>query len=55
MRNYQNESKWQKNKYDTIRASLDKELGKKLRIKLKKENLTITGWVRDNAIKYLNL
>lgn len=53
MRNYQKEAIWLRNKYDHIRARIDKELGKKLRLKLKKENKTIAAWVRENAIKYL--
>ena len=53
MRNYKKESKWQKEKYDEIRAKIDKDLGTKLRTKLKKEDRTIAGWVTDRATEYL--
>lgn len=53
MRNYKSENEWQKNKYDTIRAKIDKELGQKLRAKIRQENKTIASWIRENAKKYL--
>ena len=53
-RNYEKEYKWQKEKYDIIRASINKELGTKLRLKLKKDNLTISKWICQNATKYIN-
>ena len=52
-RNYQKESKWKKEKYDLIRASVPKELGAKLRLKLKQENKTIASWIKDNAEEYI--
>jgi len=52
-RNYQKESKWKKEKYDLIRASVPKELGAKLRFKLKQENKTIASWIKDNAEEYI--
>lgn len=53
MRDYKREREWQVQKYDEIRANIDKELGTKLRAKLKKNNKTIASWVTDNANKYL--
>lgn len=53
MRNYEKERKWQLEKYDEIRAKIDKELGTELRAKLKKENRSIANWITDNAKKYL--
>ena len=53
MRNYKKESEWQHEKYDEIRAKINKDLGTKLRKKLKKEDRTIAGWVSDNATEYL--
>lgn len=53
MRNYKKERDWQLRKYDQIRANIDKELGTRLREKLKQENKTIASWVSDNAKKYL--
>lgn len=52
-RNYKSERKWQLKKYDQIRANIDKELGTKLRKKLKDEKKTVASWVRDNAEKYV--
>lgn len=53
MRNYKSEAKWQKSRYITIRANLDKNLGQSLKDKLKKDNITIASWIRENAKKYL--
>lgn len=52
-RNYKKEREWQIQKYDQIRANIDKELGTALREKLKKEGKTVAGWVTENAKKYL--
>ena len=49
MRNYQKEATWKKRKYDEIRASIDIDLGMKLRTKLKTENKTIAGWITQQA------
>ena len=51
MRNYKKEREWANKKYDEIRANIDKELGTRLREKLKQENKTIAQWVKDNAEK----
>ena len=53
MRDYKRESEWQKQKYDTIRANIDKNLGKQFRAKLEKENKTISGWITNAIKKYL--
>lgn len=53
MRNYKKEREWQLKKYDQIRANIEKNLGTRLRLKLKKENKPITKWVTENAEKYL--
>ena len=52
-RNYKNEREWQLKKYDQIRANIDKELGTRLRQKLKEEGKSIANWVSDNAKEYL--
>lgn len=52
-RNYQKENEWQKGKYETIFAKIPKELGVKLRLKLKQENKTIASWIKDNAETYI--
>ncbi len=53
-RNYKKENEWQKNRYELISGRIEKETGKKLRIKLKKENLSVAKWIFQNATKYLN-
>lgn len=53
MRNYKKESDWQKTKYDVIKASIDKELGTKLREKLKKDNMTISEFIKKCIYDYL--
>ena len=55
MRNYENEAEWQRKKYDSIRAYIDKDLGYKLREKLKKENKTIASWITESAREYLGI
>ncbi len=52
-RDYKKENEWKKNKYDEIRANIDKELGLALRSKLKEEGKTIAEWISSNAKKYL--
>ena len=52
-RDYQKEREWKIKKYDEIRANIDKELGAKLRLKLKQENKTISSWIKDNAETYI--
>lgn len=53
MRNYKNESNWQKEKYCRVSAYIDKDVGEKLKAKLKQENKTIANWIYTNAIDYL--
>jgi hypothetical protein len=53
VRNYKKEREWQIKKYDQIIAKIDKNLGTKLRLKLKKENKPIARCVTENAEKYL--
>ena len=53
-RNYKKEREWQLNKYDQIRANIDKDLGTALRKKLKQNERTIASWITENAKKYLN-
>lgn len=54
MRDYKKEREWQLKKYDEIRAKIDKNLGNKLREKIKKENRTIASWITENAKKYID-
>lgn len=54
MRDYKKEREWQLKKYDEIRAKIDKNLGNKLREKIKKENKTIASWITENAKKYID-
>lgn len=54
MRNYKNEAQWKKKKYTRILADIDKELGDKLKEKLKNNNKSISEWIKENAEKYLN-
>ena len=54
MRNYENEYKRKKKKYTEIRGNIEKELGDKLKEKLKEEKRTIARWITENARKYIN-
>lgn len=53
MRDYKKENEWAKTKYTRILADIDKELGDKLKAKLKEKNISIASWISDNAKKYL--
>lgn len=53
IRNYKKEREWQLQKYDQIRANIDKQLGTELRTKLKNEGKSIASWITENAKKYL--
>ena len=53
MRNYKKESAWAHEKYDEIRARIDKQLGMQLRQKLAKEDRTISSWITQNAKDYI--
>ena len=52
-RNTKKEYKWSKQKYTRILGDIDKELGEKLKEKLKSENKSIASWITENAKKYL--
>ena len=52
-RNYQKESEWAKTKYTRILADIDKKLGIELKEKLKNDGKSISGWITENAKKYL--
>lgn len=53
MRNYQKENEWKRKKYVLIQGNLEKNLGLKLKEKLKDEKISIAGWITENAKKYL--
>ena len=53
MRNYKKEREWQVSKYDQITANIDKQLGNKLRQKLKEQNITIAKWIKNNAEQFI--
>ena len=52
-RNYKKENEWKKNKYTTIRADIDKQLGDDLKERLKSNKKTIASWITENAKYYL--
>ena len=52
-RNTKKEYEWSKQKYTRILGDIDKELGEKLKEKLKTENKSIASWITENAKKYL--
>lgn len=53
MRDYKKENEWKKNKYIEIRANIDKELALSLKEKLKLNKITVAGWIKENAKKYI--
>ena len=53
MRNYKNEAKWAKEKYERIEIKIDKEIGKDFKRKLKYYNIGITEFFKDRMIKFL--
>lgn len=53
MRNYKKELAWKREKYDEIRANIDRELGLKLREKLKIKNMSIAEWIRKCAEEFI--
>ena len=53
MRNYKKESEWLNKKYELIKAHINKDLGIKLKSKLKEENKSIAKWITENAEKEL--
>jgi len=52
-RNYKKENEWKKNKYEEVRANIDKDSGIKLKQKLKREGKTIAEWISENAYRDL--
>ena len=54
MRDYVKEYQWQLKKYDLIKVKVDKNLGKKFREKLKKENITMAKWLKDRISEYVD-
>ena len=49
-RNYKNEAKWAKEKYERIEIKIDKEIGKEFKRKLRENKLTIKEFF-ENRIK----
>ena len=54
MRNYKKEYENNKKNYERFNIAIDKELGIKLKNKLKDNNISITKWLSDNAENFLN-
>ena len=52
-RNFEKEDIWAKEKYERINARIDKNLGLKLKEKLKKDGKSLASWITENAKKYL--
>lgn len=52
-RDIKKEYQWSRQKYTRILGDIDKELGDKLKEKLKKEGKSVASWITDNAKKYL--
>lgn len=52
-RNYKKENEWKKNKYEEVRANIDKELGIELKAILRKEGKTVAEWITKNATEYI--
>lgn len=55
MRNYKKEAKWAKEKYERIDAKIDKDLGRELKNVLKQNDTSISTWITESAIVYLNV
>lgn len=52
-RNYKNEAKWAKEKYERIEVKIDKDLGKELKRVLKQNDTSMTTWITESALVYL--
>ena len=52
-RDYKKENEWKKQKYEEVRANIDKELGISLKSKLKEEGKSVADWISETAKKYL--
>lgn len=53
-RNLDKEYEWSKEQYEPIFARINKDLGIKLKEKLKDDQKSIAEWITENAKKYLN-
>ena len=54
MRNYKNETKWAKGKYERIEIKINKKLGEEFKKRLKHYGFTITEFFRKEIEKFLN-
>ena len=54
MRNYKNEAKWAKEKYERIEIKIDKETGKEFKRKLKENKLTIKEFFENRIKNYID-
>lgn len=54
MRNYKNETKWAKGKYERIEIKINKKLGEEFKKQLKNKRFTITEFFRKEIEKFLN-
>ena len=52
-RNIKKEYDWSKQKYETIFARIEKQLGLELKERLKKDGKSTAEWITENAKKYL--
>ncbi len=52
-RNIKKEYEWNRKRYTRILGDIDKELGNELKEKLKNEGKSVSGWITENAKKYL--
>lgn len=52
-RNTNKEYEWSKEKYETINARIDKQLGIELKEHLKNNGISVASWITENAKKYL--
>ena len=55
MRNYKNEAKWAKEKYERIEIKIDKETGKEFKRKLKENKLTIKEFFEEKINNFLKI
>ncbi len=55
MRNYKNEAKWAKEKYERIDARIDKQIGQELKRVLKQNETSMATWITESALVYLSV
>lgn len=55
MRNYKNEAKWAKEKYERIDARIDKQIGQELKRVLKQNETSMAKWITESALVYLDV